>query len=98
MYLMLQQELPGDYVIATGENHSVKELCAYAFSLVGLHWEEHVKSEPSLLRPKEIADLRGNSAKARAVLGWQPKTTFHEMIQMMLAADLEKLGVGERLV
>ena len=97
MYLMLQQELPGDYVIATGENHSVKELCEYAFSLAGMSWEEHVKSEPSLLRPKEIADLRGNSAKAHAVLGWQPRTKFHEMIKLMLAADLEKLGVGERL-
>jgi GDPmannose 4,6-dehydratase len=56
-----------------------------------------VTSEPSLLRPKEIAELKGNPARARAVLGWQPKTTFHEMIKIMLAADLESLGVGERL-
>jgi GDPmannose 4,6-dehydratase len=97
MYLMLQQDLPGDYVIATGESRSVKELCEYAFSLVGLNWEEHVTIEPSLFRPKEIAELKGNPARARAVLGWQPKTTFHEMIKIMLAADLESLGVGERL-
>jgi GDPmannose 4,6-dehydratase len=56
-----------------------------------------VTIEPSLLRPKEIAELKGNPARARAVLGWQPKTTFHEMIKIMLAADLESLGVGERL-
>jgi GDPmannose 4,6-dehydratase len=97
MYLMVQQEKPGDYVIATGVNHSVRELCEYAFSLVGLDWRQHVTSDASLLRPSEIPDLRGNAAAAHAVLGWKPTITFHELIKIMLAADLESLGVGDRL-
>ena len=97
IHLVLQQDEPSDYVIATGESHSVQELCEYTFSLVGLDWEEHVTSDVALLRPKEIVTLRGSAGKANGQLGWWPKTMFHDLIKIMLNADLALAGVSERV-
>jgi GDPmannose 4,6-dehydratase len=90
MYLMLQQDEPDDYVIATGKAHSVKELLDTAFEVVGISdWEPHVRVDPAQLRPAEVDLLIGDSSKARRVLGWRPKVSFEELIQMMVRADLE---------
>lgn len=91
MWLMLQQEKPVDYVIATGEKHTVRELVSLAFSHVGLDWQKYVRTDPSLLRPAEVNKLCGNAAKARAELGWQPRVGFTELIRMMVDADLERV-------
>jgi GDPmannose 4,6-dehydratase len=91
MWLMLQQDDPGDYVIATGSGHSVRELVGTAFSHLGLDWEEHVKVDPSLVRPREPIELLGDPAKAREKLGWEPRTSFEELVRMMVDADLEEL-------
>jgi len=90
MYLMLQRKKPGDFVIATGEAHSVKELCALAFSHVGLNYEDYVKTDPKFLRPAEVDLLVGDYSKAKKELGWEPKVKFKELIEMMVDADLEK--------
>jgi len=94
MWLMLQQKSPDDYVIATGESHSVKEFCEEAFSHVGLDWKKHVRSSPSLARGNE-ARLDANPAKARRALGWEPKVKFKELVRMMVDAELERLDMGE---
>ncbi|HIK27638.1 MAG: GDP-mannose 4,6-dehydratase [Oscillatoriaceae bacterium SKW80] len=86
MYLMLQQEQPDDYVIATGESHSLEEFVATAFSYVGLDWREHVVTDTSLYRPTDIACGRGNSAKAKEKLGWQAKYKMHDVVRMMIEA------------
>jgi GDPmannose 4,6-dehydratase len=91
VWLMLQQDRPDDYVVATGEKHSVRELVEAAFQHVGLDWRDHVVSDPKLLRPAEINALRGDAAKARRVLGWTPKVAFPELIRMMVDADLERV-------
>jgi GDPmannose 4,6-dehydratase len=92
MWLMLQQEKPDDYVIATGENHSVKEFVVEAFKVAGIeNWEKHVVSNSAKhTRPAEVDYLIGDSSKARDVLGWKPKTSFEELVRMMVEADLEK--------
>jgi len=87
MYLMLQQEEPGDYVVATGESHSVREFCALAFSLAGLNWEEHVVTDPEFYRPAEVDGLIGDASRADAELGWRPTVRFPDLVQMMLEAD-----------
>jgi len=87
---MLQRKKPGDFVIATGEAHSVKELCALAFSHVGLNYEDYVKTDPKFLRPAEVDLLVGDYSKAKKELGWEPKVKFKELIEMMVDADLEK--------
>jgi len=92
MWRMLQQDEPGDYVIATGETHSVREFCEEAFSHVGLDWREHVKVDPKYFRPAEVDLLLGDAGKARQVLGWEPKVTFRELARMMVDADLEARG------
>lgn len=91
MWRMLQQKRPDDYVIATGEVHSVKELAELAFRHVGLRWEDHVKIDPKLVRPTEIHVLCGDASKARRLLGWQPKMGFNELVESMVDEDLRKL-------
>jgi GDPmannose 4,6-dehydratase len=89
MYLMLQQEEADDYVVATGETHTVREFCERAFAEVGLDYEQYVKIDERFLRPAEVDLLVGDAAKAREQLGWEPEYTFAEMIREMVAADLE---------
>jgi len=91
MWLMLQQDEPEDYVVATGKTHSVRELCELAFSCLGLDWRDHVVVDPKLLRPADVDCLVGDATKARTKLGWEPTVTFEELIQMMVDADLETL-------
>lgn len=94
MWLMLQQDEPEDYVIATGETHSVRELVEIAFSHVGLDWQPYVKIDERFYRPAEIHELRGDYSKAKKKLGWEPTTTFAELIRMMVDADLAALRAG----
>jgi len=89
MWLMLQQEQPDDYVVATGEAHSVRDFLDEAFSYVGLGWQDYVRIDPKYYRPAEVDLLIGDATKARAKLGWQPKTTFKELVRLMVDADLE---------
>jgi GDPmannose 4,6-dehydratase len=89
MWLMLQQDEPDDYVIATGETHSVRELCEVAFDHVGLDWGQHVVQDERYMRPAEVDLLVGDASKASRVLGWQPEVTFRELIQMMVDSDLD---------
>ena len=91
MWRMLQQDQPDDFVIATGETHSVRELCEVAFGRVGLHWEDHVVVDEKFLRPAEVDVLVGNATKARETLGWSPEVAFAELIEMMVDADLATL-------
>jgi len=94
MWLMLQQDEPDDYVIATGSMHSVRELCDLAFSTVGLDYREHVVTDPAFIRPAEVDSLLGDPSKAKRQLGWEPQVTFEEMVAMMVEADLERLNNG----
>jgi GDPmannose 4,6-dehydratase len=89
MWLMLQQDKPDDYVIATGETHSVQEFLEEAFAYAGLDWREHVVTDPKYLRPAEVDILLGDPSKARAVLGWKPRVTFKELVRLMVDADME---------
>jgi len=89
MWLMLQQNEPDDYVVATGEQHTVQEAAEIAFAHVGLDWRRYVREDPALLRPAEVDQLVGNSAKARECLGWRPTVGFQQLIEMMVDADLE---------
>jgi len=88
MWLMLQQSQPDDYVIATGETHSVQELVDEAFSYAGLDWRKYVEIDPKYYRPAEVERLVGDASKARKILGWAPKTTFTELIRLMVDADM----------
>jgi len=90
MWMMLQQEIPDDYVIATGIKHSVRELANLAFSHVGLDYQDFVTVDKALLRPAEADHLLGNTTKARTQLGWKPKVSFEELSRMMVEADLKK--------
>jgi GDPmannose 4,6-dehydratase len=92
MWRMLQQDEPDDYVIATGETHSVREFCELAFAHVGLEVEPYLKSDPEFLRPAEVDQLVGDASKAREHLGWEPKHSFRELVEMMVDADLERLS------
>jgi GDPmannose 4,6-dehydratase len=92
MWLMLQQEKPSDYVIATGEQHTIGDLCRVAFEHVGIQdWQHLVKSDPRFKRPAELYSLRGDSTRAREQLGWKPRTNFETMIRDMVDADLVRL-------
>jgi len=91
---MLQPDEPEDYVIATGQTHSVRELVQVAFDRVGLEPEPYVRLDPKFLRPAEVEQLVGDSAKAREKLGWEPRTSFHELVELMVDADLELLASG----
>jgi GDPmannose 4,6-dehydratase len=95
MWLMLQQERPQDYVIATGVSHSVRELVEVAFAHAGLDWQRHVRLDPKLIRPAEVEHLIGQSAKARTELGWLPTVDFSGLIKMMVDADLERLAAPQ---
>ena len=95
MWLMLQQDTPGDYVVATGETHSVREFLQEAFSHVGLNWEQYVKIDPRYFRPSEVDELCGDPAKIKRELGWEPRVSFKELVQIMVDADLERLTSPE---
>jgi len=94
MWLMLQQDEPDDFVIATGETHSVRELVDVAFERVGLDPEAYVRTDPQFLRPAEVEQLVGDPTKAREKLGWEPRTSFKELVELMVDADLELLESG----
>ncbi|MBU1178593.1 GDP-mannose 4,6-dehydratase [Patescibacteria group bacterium] len=92
MWLMLQQKNPDDYVVATGENHSIKEFVQEAFKCAGVtNWQKHIQIDKRFLRPAEVDYLRGNCAKAKKKLGWKPKTSFKELVKIMVEADINKL-------
>jgi GDPmannose 4,6-dehydratase len=91
MWLMLQQPEPRDYVVATGEKHSVRQFVDLAFRHVELDWEKYVEVDPSLFRPADVHTLRGDASRARRELGWKPVVTFPELVKMMVDADLERV-------
>ncbi len=91
MWQMLQQDAPDDYVVATGESHSVREFVEMAFSSVGLDWRDHVKMDERFMRPAEVPELRGDASKAKEALGWAAKTSFEELVEMMVGADVERM-------
>jgi len=93
MWLMLQQPEPDDYVVATGEMHSVREFVELAFGLVGRDWQDFVEIDPRYFRPTEVDELCGDATRARQQLGWRAKTTFAELVRLMLAADLREAGL-----
>jgi GDPmannose 4,6-dehydratase len=90
MWLMLQQDEPGDYVIATSETHSVREFLEETFNYLDLDWRDHVEIDPKYFRPTEVDSLAGDSSKARKKLGWKPKVRFKELVKLMVDADLKK--------
>ena len=92
MWRILQQDGPDDYVIATGEAHSVREFCAEAFALLDLDWKEYVRYDPRYERPAEVDLLLGDPSKAKRILNWEPKVTFKELVKMMVTADFEEIG------
>ena len=92
MWQMLQQDEPSDYVIATGVAHSVRDLCRIAFGHAGLDYEKYVVIDPTLYRPAEVDHLLGNAAKAKAVLGWEPKVEFEQLVTMMVDSDMARVG------
>ncbi|HQR34192.1 MAG TPA: GDP-mannose 4,6-dehydratase, partial [Blastocatellia bacterium] len=91
MWMMLQQDEPDDYVIATGETHSVRELLDEAFGHLGLDWQKHVEIDARYFRPAEVDLLIGDATKAKEKLGWQPEITFKELVTTMVDADLTEL-------
>jgi len=96
MWMMLQQERPDDYVIATGISHSVRELVEVAFTHVGLDWQKHVVLDPKLIRPAEVEHLIGDCTKANTQLGWRPTVNFAGLVKMMVDADLERVAATPR--
>jgi GDPmannose 4,6-dehydratase len=90
MWLMLQQDQPDDYVVATGETHAVRELVEIAFGYLGLDWKKFVIQDPALIRPAEVDLLVGDPSKAKRLLGWEPKVSFQQLVEMMVDADLER--------
>lgn len=95
MWLMLQQNEPDDYVLATNETHSIKEFLQEAFSYVELDWEDYVEIKDHLFRPAEVDQLIGNPAKAKEKLGWEPKTTFNELVKILVEADIKNVENGK---
>ena len=91
MWAMLQQDEPDSYVIATNTSYTIRDLCAVAFSRAGLNWEDHVVTDEAFMRPTEIAASKGDYAKAKATLGWEPKKLFAEIIEEMVDADVARL-------
>src|SRR5439155_7950102 len=91
MWLMLQQDAPDDYVIATGETHSVREFLEVAFDYAELDWKKRVEVDPRYYRPAEVDVLMGDYSKAKRKLGWQPKTKFDDLVKLMVDADIELL-------
>jgi len=96
MWLMLQQDQPDDFVIATGEHRTVRELVVTAFGMVGLDWEQYVEIDKAFIRPSEVNDLQGDAAKAREQLGWEPTISFEHMIREMLESDLALEGLDAK--
>jgi GDPmannose 4,6-dehydratase len=96
MWLMLQQTQPDDYVIATGESHSVRELVEVAFERVNLDWKRYVRLDPKFLRPAEVDHLIGDASKAREALGWQPEIDFPALVRRMGDAAVERLSRSPR--
>jgi len=92
MWLMLQQEKPDDYVVATGETHSVSEFLDEVFGFLSLDWHKYVEIDPRYYRPAEVEILLGDASKARKVMKWQPKVTFKALAKMMTEADLKLAG------
>ena len=92
MWLMLQHDQPDDYVVATGETHSVREFCQEAFDYVGIDWEQYVVVDPRFYRPAEVDLLVGDASKAGRILHWEPSVTFNELVRIMVDADLEQLA------
>jgi GDPmannose 4,6-dehydratase len=92
MWLMLGRDRPGDYVVATGETHSVREFLEEAFGYVGLEWRDFVVVDPNYFRPAEVDLLLGDASKAAEDLGWRPRVTFRELVRLMVDAELDKLG------
>ncbi len=96
MWLMLQQDQPDDFVVCTGETHSVQEFCEIAFGHVGLNWQDHVIQDEAFMRPAEVDLLIGDATKAKTQLGWEPKTPFPELVTMMVEGDLEAVARQQR--
>jgi GDPmannose 4,6-dehydratase len=96
MWLMLQQPKPDDYVIATGETHTVREFCELAFAHAGLEWQAHVVVDPKYFRPTEVDLLLGDATKAKTHLGWAPKTNFNQLVRLMVDADVANLARESR--
>lgn len=92
MWLMLQQEKPDDFVVATGKTHTVRDLIQTAFDHVGLKWEDYVVQDPTFMRPAEVDLLLGDPQKAKKALGWEPKVSFEDLVKMMVEHDLKKYG------
>jgi GDPmannose 4,6-dehydratase len=92
MWSMLQRSEPADYVVATGEAHSIQEFVDLAFAHAGLDPADHVKTDPRFLRPAEVDHLVGDPSKAKAELGWQPEVSFQELVELMVDADVERLA------
>jgi len=92
MWLMLQQDEADDYVVGTGKAHTVKDLVEVAFEQAGLNWEDHIRTDPALIRPAEVDHLLADSSKANRVLGWKPKVNFESLIRMMVDADMKSVG------
>ena len=92
MWLMLQQDEPGDYVVSTGKTHEVRELCRLAFEAAGLDWEQHVVIDEKFLRPAEVDLLVGDPTKAHQVLGWRPEVDFSQLVAMMVEADMHAVA------
>ncbi len=97
MWLMLQHDTPDDYVLATGERHSVREFCARAFGMLDLDWEQYVEVDVRYLRPAEVEMLQGDASKARTVLGWEPTVSFDALVKMMVESDM-RLAEQERVL
>jgi GDPmannose 4,6-dehydratase len=92
MWMMLQQDKPDDFVVASGQTHSVRRFCEIAFEHVGLRWEDHVTVDERFMRPAEVDLLIGDATKAKSVLGWQPRTSFEDLVTMMVDADMDLLS------
>jgi len=94
MWMMLQRDKPDDFVIATGETHTVREFCEVAFAHAGLDWRKHVVVDPSYMRPTEVDLLLGDPSKAKHELGWEPTTKFRDLVKLMVGCDLELARSG----
>lgn len=90
MWMMLNHDSPDDYVVATGDKHSVRDFARVAFERVGLNWEDHVVVDPKFLRPAEVNTLCGDASKIRKTLGWKPEVSFEQLVQRMVDADLNR--------
>jgi GDPmannose 4,6-dehydratase len=96
MWLMLQEDEPDDFVVASGEEHSIRELVDIAFAHAGLDPDDHVQTDPRFLRPAEVDQLVGDASKARKRLGWAPRTSFRELVELMVDTDVERLATAGR--